>query len=71
MCKVFGTLGKLSDTSLSGFMRMNVAQEADIAASANKLVKMFGPTGLKAHHGTEERPEYTNKVACASYSGES
>ena len=35
-------------------MRMNAAQEADTVVSANRLVNLFGPTGFKAHHGTEE-----------------
>lgn len=34
-----GALSKLSDTFPSGFMMMNEAQEADVAASANRPVK--------------------------------
>lgn len=33
---------------------MNVAREADTVVSANRPVSLFGPTGFKAHRGTEE-----------------
>ena len=32
---------------------MNMAQEAYAVVSANRPVNLFGPTGFKAHHGTE------------------
>lgn len=42
-------------------MRMHAAQKADTAVSANRLVNVLGPTGLKALRGTQEEAEYTNK----------
>lgn len=30
-----------------------MAQEAYAVVSANRPVNLFGPTGFKAHHGTE------------------